>query len=40
MQPALEIGYRAQKLDIDESGVDAKLDIDFSGFYAGVMLRF
>lgn len=40
VQPALEVGYRAQKLDIDESSVDAKLDIDFSGFYAGVMLRF
>lgn len=40
IQPALEVGYRVQKLDIDESGVDAKLDIDFSGFYAGLMLRF
>jgi len=40
VQPALEVGYRVQKLDIDESGVDAKLDIDFSGFYAGLMLRF
>lgn len=40
VQPALEIGYRLQKLDIDESGVDAKLDIDYGGFYAGIMLRF
>jgi outer membrane protein len=40
IQPALEVGYRAQKIDIDESGVDAKLDIEFSGFYAGLMLRF
>ncbi|HEY9203198.1 MAG TPA: TIGR04219 family outer membrane beta-barrel protein, partial [Sulfurimonas sp.] len=40
VQPALEVGYRVQKLDIDESGVDAKLDIDFSGIYAGLMLRF
>lgn len=40
VQPALEVGYRVQKLDIDESGVDAKLDIDFSGFYAGLMVRF
>ena len=40
VQPALEIGYRVQKIDIDESGVDAKLDIDFSGVYAGLMLRF
>lgn len=40
IQPALEVGYRVQKIDIDESGVDAKLDIEFSGFYAGLMLRF
>ncbi|OHD98870.1 MAG: hypothetical protein A3E21_00445 [Sulfurimonas sp. RIFCSPHIGHO2_12_FULL_36_9] len=40
IQPALEVGYRVQKLDIDESDVDAKLDIEFSGFYAGLMLRF
>jgi outer membrane protein len=40
VQPALEVGYRVQKIDIDESGVDAKLDIDFSGIYAGLMLRF
>lgn len=40
VQPALEVGYRVQKIDIDESGLDAKLDIDFSGIYAGLMLRF
>lgn len=40
VQPTLEVGYRVQKIDIDESGVDAKLDIDFSGIYAGLMLRF
>lgn len=40
IKPALEVGYRVQKLDIDESSVDAKLDIDFSGFYAGLMVRF
>lgn len=40
VQPALEVGYRVQKIDIDESGVDAKLDIDFSGIYAGLILRF
>lgn len=40
IQPALEVGYRVQKLDIDENDVDAKLDIDYSGFYAGLMLRF
>ncbi|MDP2894112.1 MAG: TIGR04219 family outer membrane beta-barrel protein [Sulfurimonas sp.] len=40
VQPALEVGYRAQKIDIDDSSADAKLDIEFSGFYAGLMLRF
>ncbi len=40
IQPAIEVGYRAQKFDIDNSSVDAKLDIDFSGFYAGLMVRF
>ncbi len=40
VKPALEVGYRVQKIDIDESGADAKLDIDFSGVYAGLMLRF
>jgi len=40
INPAVEVGYRVQKLDIDEDSIDAKLDIDFSGFYAGMMLRF
>lgn len=40
LKPAIEVGYRAQKFDIDNSNVDAKLDIDFSGFYAGLMVRF
>jgi outer membrane protein len=40
IQPALEVGYRMQKIDLDESNVDAKVDVDFSGFYAGLMLRF
>jgi len=40
IQPAIEIGYRIQKMDIDESGVDFKIDLEFSGVYAGVMLRF
>jgi len=40
VQPAIEVGYRMQKIDIDESGVDAKVDLEFSGVYAGVMLRF
>lgn len=40
VQPALEIGYRTQKIKIDESSADIKTDIDFAGFYAGLMLRF
>ncbi len=40
IQPALEVGYRVQKIDIDEDSIDAKLDIDFSGVYAGLMVRF
>lgn len=40
IQPAVEVGYRMQKIDIDESGVDAIADIEFRGFYAGAMLRF
>jgi len=40
VQPALELGYRAQKIKIDESDSDVKTDMDFSGFYAGLMLRF
>jgi outer membrane protein len=40
VQPAIEVGYRVQKLEIDEDGFDVKTDIDFSGFYVGVMARF
>ncbi|MBU0719914.1 TIGR04219 family outer membrane beta-barrel protein [bacterium] len=40
IQPALELGYRVQKIKIDEDSVDAKMDLDFSGVYAGLMLRF
>jgi outer membrane protein len=40
VQPALEVGYRVQKLKIDEDDFDVKADIDFSGLYAGLMLRF
>ncbi|MEA3373103.1 MAG: TIGR04219 family outer membrane beta-barrel protein [Campylobacterota bacterium] len=40
VQPALEVGYRVQKLDIDEDDLDVKVDVEFSGFYAGLMLRF
>lgn len=40
VKPSFEIGYRVQKLDIDEKGADAKTNVEFSGFYAGAMVRF
>jgi outer membrane protein len=40
VQPALEVGYRIQKIEIDEDDVDVTTDIEFSGVYAGLMLRF
>ena len=39
VQPALEVGYRIQKIRIDD-GSDAQVDLDYSGVYAGLMLRF
>jgi len=41
IQPAIEVGYRYQNYNIDDEGSnDAKVDLTFSGFYAGVMLRY
>jgi outer membrane protein len=40
VQPAIEVGYRAHKINIDDSSIDVKSDVDFRGFYAGLMLRF
>ena len=40
VQPALEVGYRVQKYTIDDSSFDEKIDLQFSGFYAGLMVRF
>jgi len=42
VQPAIEIGYRVQKFDITyEDGADTTvMDMEFSGVYAGLMLRF
>lgn len=40
IQPALEIGYRVQKIDIDESDADATVDLEFSGVYVGLMIRY
>ncbi len=39
IQPALEVGYRVQKIQTDEAQ-DAKIDIEFAGVYVGMMLRF
>ncbi|MDA7817907.1 TIGR04219 family outer membrane beta-barrel protein [Sulfurimonas sp.] len=40
IQPAVELGYRIQKVDIDESDADANVDLKFSGVYLGLVLRF
>lgn len=40
VQPALEVGYRIQKIDISNSDVKSAINVDFSGVYAGLMLRF
>ena len=39
IQPAIEIGYRMQKYQTDETK-DIALDLEYSGVYAGIMLRF
>ncbi|WP_457749391.1 TIGR04219 family outer membrane beta-barrel protein [Sulfurimonas sp.] len=40
VHPGLEVGYRTQKIKINENDLDVKTDMDFSGFYAGLMFRF
>ena len=40
VQPAIEIGYRTQKIDIASSDVKSAINIEYSGLYAGLMLRF
>ncbi len=39
-QPAIEIGYRVQKFEIDDADVNGKMDLEFAGVYAGLMVRF
>lgn len=39
IKPAIEIGYRVQKVEVDRLS-DLKTDLDFKGIYAGLMLRF
>jgi outer membrane protein len=40
VQPGIEIGYRAQKFDIKSDDDKTKMNMDFVGVYAGLMLRF
>ncbi len=40
IQPAVEVGYRVQKLDMDYSDLDGIINLEFSGLYVGAMLRF
>lgn len=40
IQPAIEVGYRYQSYQLDDDDQDAKIDLTFSGFYAGIMLRY
>lgn len=39
IQPAIEVGYRIQKYQSDETK-EIGLELEYSGVYAGVMLRF
>lgn len=39
VQPGLEVGYRTIKVKTDAT-IDLDADIEFSGVYAGIMLRF
>jgi len=38
IQPAIELGYRVQKFELDEDGLT--INTDYSGIYMGMMLRF
>jgi len=38
IQPALEVGYRVQQITVDDG--DTQIDLNYSGVYAGLMLRF
>lgn len=42
VQPGIEVGYRYQqvKLDGGSIGIDANIDMTFSGVYGGIMVRF
>jgi hypothetical protein len=38
VQPAFELGYRMQKFVVDDGAT--QVDLDYSGVYAGLMVRF
>lgn len=40
IDPAIELGYRVQSINVDEDSLAGKVDLEFSGFYAGLMMRF
>ena len=40
VQPALEVGYRIQKIDYTSDDEKSRMNLDFSGVYVGLMLRF
>lgn len=40
IQPGIEIGYRQQNIDVESDNEKTKLKMDYSGVYAGIMLRF
>ena len=39
VQPAIEVGYRMQKLRVDD-GDTSQIDLQYSGLYMGIMARF
>ena len=40
LEPAIEVGYRVQKYNIDEAELDGKANLEFSGIYIGAIVRF
>ena len=40
VQPGLEVGYRMQKFDLKSNDDKTKVNLDFSGVYVGLMVRF
>ncbi len=41
LDPAIEVGYRTQRFKLDDDSIaDVKIDLDFSGVYAGIFIRY